>query len=121
MKALEVYLKTAWALKTPLVFLLDSKYKIPYFEAIESISLKFSYMADYSDCDDAAVQYKAEASKRFLNAVGIVFGFYHGQLHLWNMAITKRVSGAESVHQIEPQSKYVFKWNKHYRPILVII
>ncbi|MBA7545333.1 hypothetical protein ES705_37699 [subsurface metagenome] len=117
--ALKVYFKIAWACKTPLVFPLDLKYKpitLALLKVIASeIRKTFQYLEDVSDCDDAAWRFKAEASKRKENGVGLVVG-WHRMPHCWNVALTN-----DGIYQVEPQNGYVFKKDKKYRALIVII
>jgi hypothetical protein len=116
---LKIYLKVARACRTPLVFLLDKKYReIPektLKEIAEHIKEKFVYINDISDCDDAALLFKAAASERLENGVGLVFGRTPQGLHAWNVAVC-----VGKVIEVEPQSATIGK-RKGYWPWVVII
>lgn len=79
LSAVKVYLRIAWALKTPFIFPLDKNYKTINLLTLEQVAnqvkAKFTYIADFSDCDDAAWRFKAVASTMRENAVGLVFGW----------------------------------------------
>lgn len=118
-EAIKTYLRVSWACKTPLVLMLDKKYTpIPtdmLNEIADEISNDFEYINNIADCDDAALLFKAAASKRKQNSVGMIFGKAPSGLHAWNMAICPDV-----ITQVEPQNAKMGK-RKGYHPILVII
>ena len=95
MNALEVYLRVAWACKTPFVFVLDKKYE-PRSIAVLMKSVKdfwpdWFYVPEFSDCDDAAFAFKGA----YGHGIGIAIG--HG--HAWNIALCK-----DQVWHLEPQT-----------------
>ena len=114
----KVYLKVAWACRTPLVLPLDLKYREINLSVLKVIAAKikrsFGYLTDVSDCDDAAWIFKGEASRKKENGIGFVIGWHKG-LHCWNVAL----SGAKVFH-IEPQTGNLGV-GKSYRPFVVII
>ncbi|MHA2069939.1 MAG: hypothetical protein ACXABY_36710 [Candidatus Thorarchaeota archaeon] len=61
---LKTYLRVAWACKTPLVFLLDKEYRqissTTLLEIAQHIKERFEYIAEISDCDDAALLLREE-------------------------------------------------------------
>ena len=118
MNWLKLYFRLSWFLKTPFILLLDSRYKpIPYKlikELCEAIGLVWG--EDYSDCDDFAWLFKAEAIKRGLNGVGFVIGRLHGKSHAWNVALVEY-----SLVQIEPQTGITFKKLRNYQVWFVIM
>ena len=113
----KTYFKLAWFLKTPFILLLDNRYKpIPYRlikELCEAIGLVWG--EDFSDCDDFAWLFKAEATKRGLNGAGFILGKHHGW-HSWNVALTEY-----GPFQVEPQNGRIFQKLKDYRAWLVIM
>jgi hypothetical protein len=115
----KTYLKVAWACKTPLVFLLDTQYKqIPpemLSEIAQQIRTNFEYIANISDCDDAALLFKAAASEKHENGVGLIFGKNPRGMHAWNLAMCP-----DGLQQVEPQNASIGK-RKGYRPWVVII
>uniref|UniRef100_A0A6M3L3R3 Agglutinin C-terminal domain-containing protein n=1 Tax=viral metagenome TaxID=1070528 RepID=A0A6M3L3R3_9ZZZZ len=118
MKWWQLYLKTAWALKNPFVIPIDLNYKRI---SLDDLSVLFQYeqlpyMADFYDCDDFALVFKASASKLEFNTVGLVIGLLDGKWHVWNCAVCD-----EGVFQIEPQQARVFKRDSKYKPVGVII
>jgi hypothetical protein len=116
---LEIYFRVAWAGKTPLVFPLDKKYKkIPETtlkEIAARIKRRFHYITDISDCDDAALLFKAAASERHENGVGLVFGGTPRGFHAWNIAICP-----DGIFEVEPQTASIGK-KKGYKPWIIII
>ncbi len=115
----KTYLKVVWACKTPLVLILDKKYypisTDTLNEIATEISNKFEYIKDIADCDDAALLFKAGASERKENSVGLIFGKTPNGLHAWNLAMCP-----EGLIEVEPQNAKTGK-RKGYRPIMVII
>lgn len=69
---LKTYFRVAWACKTPLVFLLDTEYKLISAATLKEIATqirtRFEYIKDISDCDDAALLFKAAVSVPKLEA-----------------------------------------------------
>lgn len=118
--AWKVYFKIAWACKTPLVFLMDFRYKPIYARVLNDIGLvikrEFKYLEDVSDCDDAAWRFKAAASRKRENGVGFVIGLFKRGLHCWNIAL--RYDG---VFQIEPQTNKLVTHRKGYHAFIVIM
>ncbi|UCB43982.1 MAG: hypothetical protein JSV77_04920 [Dehalococcoidales bacterium] len=122
---LKVYLKLAWACKTPLVLLADKRYK-PVTEqqlaliipAAKRAWKKTAYQVDLHDCDDSTDIFKAEASKKAENGVGRVYGLWSGRgLHYWSVVIKEN----GKVEMIEPQTgDRNRKWGK-YIPFAVMI
>lgn len=117
---LRMYLRVAWACKTPFILPLDMKYKLlsknEFFDIGVALAADFKYITDISDCDDAAWRFKAEASRRKENGVGLVIGWMKG-LHVWNVAITE-----DGVFQVEPQNNVLVTKRKiRYWSIFVII
>jgi len=115
----KTYLKVAWRCKTPLVLILDKEY-IPIAKDIldeiaTEISDKFEYIKNVADCDDAALLFKAAASERKENSVGLIFGKTPNGLHAWNLAMCP-----DGITEVEPQNAKMGK-RKGYRPIMVII
>lgn len=118
---LKMYLKVAWACKTPFILPLDMKYKLLSRDEFLNIGValaeEFKYLTDIADCDDAAWRFKGEASRRKENGVGFVIGLMGRVLHTWNVAITE-----DGVFQVEPQDNVlVTKYKSRYWSILVII
>jgi hypothetical protein len=117
--ATKTYFRVAWACKTPLVFLLDKNYKtIPKAvlkDIAENIKRRFSYIKDISDCDDAALLFKAAASKRHQNGVGLVYGKNPRGFHAWNIALC-----SDGVFEVEPQTAAMGK-RKGYKPWIIVI
>ena len=116
---LKMYLKVAWACKTPLVLILDTKYTPIPAETLkdiaEDIPEEFEYVKNKADCDDAAFLFKADASRKKQNAVGIIFGKNPRGFHAWNVALC-----GDSISEIEPQTGDVGK-RPGYKPWFVII
>ena len=116
---LKTYSRVAWACKTPLVFLLDTEYKLISLETLTEIAVlireRFEYIKDVSDCDDAALLFKAAASERQENGVGLVFGKTLQGYHAWNIAMCH-----DGLHEVEPQTTTIGK-RKGYKPWVVII
>jgi hypothetical protein len=116
---LKTYLKVAWACKTPLVFLLDTEYKlisVPVLKEIATqIRRRFKYIKDIADCDDAALLFKAAASERHENGVGLIFGSTPRGTHAWNMTMCP-----DGIFEVEPQTAAIGK-RKGYKPWVVII
>jgi len=119
LSGLKTYLKVAWACKTPLVLILDTGYKLippaTLREIATHIDDKFEYIKDISDCDDAALLFKAAASERHENGVGLIFGKTPGGFHAWNVAM-----GSDGISEVEPQTAAIGK-RKGYKPWFVII
>lgn len=117
--AWKVYFKIVWVCKTPLVFLMDFRYKEVELGTLKAIASKikrsFGYLTDVSDCDDAAWIFKGEASRRKENGVGFVIGLYKKGLHCWNMALSK-----DKVFHIEPQTGKL-DVDKSYHAFIVVI
>ena len=115
----KTYLKVAWKCKTPLVLILDKKYdpipKDMLSEIANEIRSDFEYINNVADCDDAALLFKAAASKRKQNSVGMIFGKAPSGLHAWNLAMCP-----DGIIEVEPQNARTGK-RKGYRPIMVII
>lgn len=122
LSSLKVYLKLAWALKTPFVLPLDLRYKAvttPILnQIIDTIVTSFSYTREFSDCDDAAWRFKGEASRIRENGVGFVIGWARWAMtaHCWNVLLMP-----DGIYQIEPQNGQVFEKDKQYRAWGVII
>jgi len=116
---LKTYLKVAWACKTPLIFMLDTEYRSISIDALkeiaDQITEKFEYIKNISDCDDAALLFKAAASEKKENSVGLVFGRTPRGMHAWNVAMLP-----DSISEIEPQTARIGK-RKGYNPWVVII
>ncbi len=108
--AVKVYFKIAWACKTPLVFPLDLRYKLVALAVLKVIASEIRGTFQYLEW-----RFKAEASKRKENGVGLVIG-WHRMPHCWNVALTN-----EGIYQVEPQNGYIFKRDKKYRALIVII
>lgn len=115
----ETYLRIAWNYKTPLVFLLDKEYKtIPEAtlkKTAEQIKRDFSYIKDISNCDDAALLFKAAASEKHENEVGLIFGSIPRGFHAWNLALCP-----DGLFEVEPQTASIGK-RQRYKPWLIII
>ena len=115
----KTYLRVAWTCKTPLVFLLDNEYRqissTTLGEIAQQIKKRFEYIAEISDCDDAALLFKAAASERHENGVGLIFGRTPRGMHAWNVAICP-----EGLREVEPQSASIGK-RKGYKSWVVII
>jgi len=118
MNSFELYFKTLSVVKTPLIIMLDSDYRYLTHLKIHEIYLTIQedYEADYFDCDDFALMFKAGAATKRLNGVGFVTGFYGGGLHRWNVVLAE-----DGVYQFEPQNGYIFKSDRAYIPLLVEI
>ena len=119
LSGLRMYLKVAWNCKTPLVFLLDKEYRQISSETLQEIAglikERFDYIADVSDCDDASLLFKAAASERHENGVGLVFGKTPRGMHAWNVAFCP-----DGISEVEPQTAAIGK-RKGYKPWVVII
>lgn len=119
LSAIKLYFQLVWLLKTPFILLLDARYKpLPYRlirEICESIGLVWG--EDFSDCDDFAWLFKAEATKRGLNGVGFIIGKIPQGGHAWNVVLTIEAG----LCQVEPQTGMVFNQAKEYRPRFVIM
>ena len=115
----KTYFGVAWTCKTPLVFLLDTQYKKMQKETLKEISEqikeKFIYIKDVQDCDDAALLFKAAASEKKENGVGLVFGKTPRGLHAWNVTLCP-----EGIFEVEPQNAKIGK-RPGYKPWVVII
>ena len=115
----KTYLKVAWKCMTPLVLILDKEYTpIPtsiLSEIATEISDKFEYIKNIADCDNSALLFKAAASERKENSVGLIFGKTPNGLHAWNLAMCP-----DGIIEMEPQNARMGK-RKGYRPIMVII
>ena len=121
MTALQVYLKLLAAFKTPLIAVIDLNYKATTRQFIDNLLAELlrennKYIVDYFDCDDFSFVFKAMASKRLVNSVGLVIGIRETIPHVWNVAICD-----DGVYQIEPQSGYVFRYDKIYKPKVIVI
>lgn len=113
----KTYFSIAWALKTPFVLLLDRRYKdVSANKAREFCeNLGLTYWEDFSDCDEYAWLFKAEAICKGLNGAGFVIGRHNGW-HCWNIIITEY-----GIRQVEPQNSIIFKKLKDYRAFAVIM
>ena len=119
LSGLKTYLRVAWACKTPLVLILDTKYKLISEATLKEIAAhikeKFEYIKNVSDCDDAALLFKAAASERQENGVGLIFGKTPRGFHAWNVAMYQ-----DGISEVEPQTAGIGK-RKSYKPWVVII
>ena len=119
LSGMKTYLRVAWACKTPLVLILDTKYKLIPAETLKEIAAhikeKFEYIRDVADCDDAALLFKAAASERHENGVGLIFGKTPRGMHAWNVAMCP-----DGIFEVEPQNATIGK-RKRYKPWVVII
>lgn len=119
LSGLKTYLRVAWTCKTPLVFLLDTEYKLISLATLKEIAARikrrFKYIKDISDCDDAALLFKAAASERQENGVGLIFGKTPRGMHAWNIAMC-----TIGLREVEPQTANIGK-RKGYKPWVVII
>ena len=119
LSGLKTYLRVAWACKTPLVFLLDTDYKLISVVTLKEIAARikkrFKYIKDISDCDDAALLFKAAASERQENGVGLIFGKTPRGFHAWNITMCH-----DGILEVEPQTAAIGK-RKGYKPWIVII
>jgi len=119
LSGLKIYLRVAWACKTPLVFLLDTEYKPISVTTLKEIAARikrrFKYIKNVSDCDDAALLFKAAASERQENGVGLIFGKTPRGIHAWNVTICP-----DGIFEVEPQTAVIGK-RKGYKPCVVII
>ena len=117
--SVKLYFNLAWSCKTPLVFLLDKEYKTiatdVLTEIAEQIRRNFRYITDISDCDDAALLFKAAASERRENGVGFVYGSTPRGFHAWNVAVCP-----EGPREVEPQTAAIGK-RKGYKPWIIFI
>jgi hypothetical protein len=117
--AVKTYFRAAWTCKTPLVFLLDKKYKIISVAILKEIAAqikrRFRYIKDISDCDDAALLFKAAASERHENGVGLIFGNTPRGFHAWNVAMCP-----DGLFEVEPQTATIGK-RKGYNPWIIVI
>lgn len=113
------YLRVAWTCKTPLIFLLDKEYKTISAAILKEIAAqikrRFRYIKDISDCDDAALLFKAAASERHENGVGLIYGKTPRGFHAWNVAMCP-----DGVFEVEPQAAAIGK-RKGYKPWIIII
>ena len=99
----KTYLKLDWKCMTPLVLILDKEY-IPISQYIlneiaADVSDKFEYINNIADCDDAALLFKAAASERKENSIGVIFGKTPNGLHAWNLAMCP-----DGIIEVEPQN-----------------
>ena len=119
LSGLKTYFKVAWACKTPLVIILDTEYKSISTEVLKEIAAqiksRFKYIENIADCDDAALLFKAAASERQENGVGLIFGKTPRGLHAWNVAMRD-----DGLYEVEPQTAAIGK-RKGYKPWVVII
>ena len=119
LSGLKTFFKVAWACKTPLVFILDTEYRLISTEVLkeiaEQIKSRFEYIKNIADCDDAALLFKAAASERKENGVGLIFGKTPRGFHAWNLAMCN-----DGLHEVEPQTAAIGK-RKGYKPWVVII
>ena len=119
LEGLKTYFRVAWSCKTPLVFLLDKKYKLISASTLKEIATQireqFTYIKDVSDCDDAALLFKAAASERQENGVGLIFGNTPRGAHAWNVTMC-----SDGIFEVEPQTATIGK-RKGYKPWIVII
>jgi len=119
LSGLKTYLRVAWACKTPLVLILDTEYELISEETLKEIAAhikeKFEYIKNVSDCDDAALLFKAAASERHENGVGLIFGKTPRGFHAWNVAMYQ-----DSISEVEPQTAAIGK-RKSYKPWFVVI
>jgi hypothetical protein len=115
----KTYFGVAWTCKTPLVFLLDKEYKKISAAILKEIATRikrrFRYIKDISDCDDAALLFKAAASERHENGVGLIFGGTPRGFHAWNVAMCP-----EGIFEVEPQTAAIGK-RKGYKPWIIVI
>jgi len=113
-----MYFKVAWACKTPFVLILDRNYKVMFDNTLHQIckSVKewFKYTIDIQDCDDAAWEFKAQATRLRENGVGFIIGIRKWGLHAWNIVLTNT-----GIVQVEPQLGKIV--SKGYRPFVVIM
>ena len=117
--AFKIYFRIAWACKTPLVFLLDKEYRPVPEDILKNISVQiknqFEYINEISDCDDASFLFKAAASEKKENGVGIIWGTTPRGRHLWSVAICE-----DGIHEVEPQNAKIGK-RKGFKPWVVVI
>ena len=115
----KTYLRVAWACKTPLVFVLDTEYKFIPVATLKEIAAhieeEFEYIKNVADCDDAALLFKAAASERQENGVGLIFGKTPRGMHAWNVTMCP-----DGIFEVEPQTAAIGK-RKGYTPWVVII
>jgi hypothetical protein len=116
--SVRLYWKLAMHFKTPLVFLLDSKYKPVgnlkiLFALCDLVKIK---RHDQTDCDDFAWIYKAEAMKREHNAVGFIYGNTPRGRHAWNCALVR-----DKITQVDSERRLVFTKSKEYRAWAIIM
>jgi len=115
MNRVKTYCKIAWALRTFNVLLQDIVYYKCQVAMLQNIKVSLAYQPETADCDNFAFIYKG-AADRFGNSVGIVYGMYNHKLHVWNMALT-----VDGIYQVEPQNNYIFKSDRAYKPMVVLI
>ena len=118
----KTYFRTAWALKTPFVLLLDRRYKLISADTAREIcealgtTYEEGYKPEVFDCDDYAWLYKAEGSRRQINGIGFAIGRYKGFWYCWNVILTPY-----GVRNVEPQNCAIFKKLRDYKVWAVII
>ena len=116
--AFKLYLRVAWALKTPFVFLMDTKYRLlSALDARDVYHKKLQHIkySAFHDCNAFAWLAKALAYKERINSFGFVIGLARG-LHAWNCIAT-----LQGVFQLEPQTERMFERDRKYWALLVII
>ena len=118
LSAVKVYFKLAWAYKTPLIFMLDCRYETTTIKRLGMFCNDMpdlTYIPELRDCDNFGFIYKG-ITDRQTNAVGLVIGRVPAGLHCWNVALTD-----DGPYQVEPQTGWIFKKLKGYRPLVIII
>ena len=80
--------------------------------------VKGRWEANFNDCDDFAWRFKAEASRRKENGVGFIVGWARWAccLHCWNDALCP-----DGIYQVESQTGLIFRKDKKYMALVVIV
>lgn len=118
----KAYFSVAWALKTPLVFLMDARYVLlTPLEAYETYVQELAHLKhipDFFDCTAFAWVMKALAHQDHINSIGFVIGWvsWARRLHAWNCVLTQ-----DGVFQAEPQNGKMFEKDRKYHPLWVIL
>lgn len=126
MTSFKVWLKLALALRTPFIFRMDGDYKVLHHAELLSHytgSLSDREYTPFHDCNAFAWLMKGRAYLKYINTIGFVIGFVlwakwwiFPALHAWNVCITDK-----GVFQLEPQNGRIFKRDRRYIPLFVII
>lgn len=120
--AWKAYFKVAWALKTPFVFLMDTKYVLLTPAEAQGAYVRelchLQHIPDFFDCTAFSWVMKGLAHQDKINSFGFVIGWakWAKALHAWNCILTSL-----GVFQLEPQQGRMFRRDRSYRPLFVIM